>query len=81
MMICFHVVLDCESQEEAECIALLAGLGKVHIELPTDAILISEILPKLRQYAEDLRKHLTRLISPFPEDLRPALERAVREAL
>lgn len=75
------VVLDCESQEESECIALLAGLGKVHIELPTDAILISEILPKLRQYAEDLRKHLTRLISPFPEDLRPALERAVREAL
>jgi hypothetical protein len=75
------VVLDCESQEEAECIALLAGLGKVHIELPTDAILISEILPKLRQYAEDLRKHLTRLISPFPEDLRPALQRAINKLM
>lgn len=75
------VALECDSQEEAECIALLAGLGKVHVELPTDAILIGEILPRLRQYSADLHKHLTQLVSPFPEDLRPALERAVREAL
>jgi len=72
------IVLDCDSQEQAECLALLAGLGKVHVEIPSDAILINEILPKLRHFSADLQQHLTQRISPFPEDLRPALERAVR---
>ena len=75
------IVLDCDSQEEAECIALLAELGKVHIELPTDAILISEIPPKLRQFANDLQHQLSQRTSPFPEDLRPAIERAVRAVM
>ncbi|MEY2719735.1 MAG: hypothetical protein RLZZ273_1101 [Bacteroidota bacterium] len=75
------IVIECASQEEAECIAHLVGLGKLQFDVPTDAILISEILPKLRHYATDLNTYLTQRTAHFPEDLRPALERAIKEVM
>ena len=74
-------VIDCGSQEEAEIIALFLNLGKVTVEVPSDAIIIADVLPRLRAFSEDLARTLEDVTSTVPADLRPALARSVRATM
>ena len=74
-------VIDCGSQEEAEIIALFLNLGKVTVEVPSDAIIIADVLPRLRAFSEDLARTLEDVASTVPADLRPALARSVRATM
>jgi len=74
-------VIDCSSQEEAEIIALFLTLGKVTVEVPCDAILIADVLPRLRTFSEQLEGALADVTSTVPLDLRPALTRSVMASM
>ncbi|MBK6417654.1 MAG: hypothetical protein IPF79_00450 [Ignavibacteria bacterium] len=74
-------VIDCASQEEAEIIALFLNLGKVTIEVPSDAPIIADVLPRLRTFSEDLTRTLDDVTSTVPTDLRPALARSVKATM
>lgn len=74
-------VIDCASQEEAEIIALLLSLGKVTVEVPCDAVIIADVLPRLRAFRADLLRTLALVTETVPLDLRPALTRSVKAAM
>jgi hypothetical protein len=74
-------VIDCGSQEEAEIIALFLNLGKVTVEVPSDAPIIADVLPRLRSFSEDLTRTLDDVTSTVPTDLRPALARSVKATM
>ncbi|MCX6141546.1 MAG: hypothetical protein NTX15_12125 [Candidatus Kapabacteria bacterium] len=71
-------VIDCGSQEEAEIIALFLNLGKVTVEVPSDALIIAEVLPRLRTFSEELTRTLDDVTQTVPADLRPALAKSVK---
>lgn len=77
-MVCYkgtrsEEIIDCNSQEEAEILVLFAELGKVHIEIPTDPLLIAALLPDLRRFRTQLDTAMIDALSLAPEHLRPAL--------
>lgn len=70
-------VIECASAEEAEIIAILVNLGKVTIEVPTDAIIIADVLPRLREFSSELTQTLDDATATVPQDLRIELIRGV----
>jgi len=47
-------VVECATAEEAHILRLFIELGKRHIEVPLDAPIIAELLPKLERFRADL---------------------------
>jgi hypothetical protein len=74
-------VIECASAEEAELIALLVNLGKRSIDLPTDVLLIREVLPLVHTFASDLDRITSELLAIIPEDLREQVGAEMREVL
>lgn len=74
-------VIECASAEEAELIALLVNLGKRSIDLPTDVLLIREVLPLVHTFAADLDRITSELLTIIPEDLREQVGAEMREVL
>lgn len=75
-------IVDCSSQEEADIVALLAELGKIHVEIPTDAPFIAELLPQLQRFRSSLEHAMTDVIALLPTpDIREAVGDAVRARL
>ncbi|RPI66666.1 MAG: hypothetical protein EHM43_11020 [Ignavibacteriae bacterium] len=74
-------VIDCTTTEEAELITLLVNLGKRSIELPTDTLLIAEVLPLVRAFTIDLDRVVAELTSIVPEDLRETVGEEMRDVL
>ncbi len=66
-------VIECASQEEAEIVALFINLGKVSVEVPCDAPIIAELLPRLQDLRDRVNDALSTLTSGLPDDLRSRL--------
>jgi len=73
-------VIDCSSQEEARIIAALAGLGKIHVEIPTDPVIIAGLLPRLESYAAALDDALQSALAVVPGHLHQLVDVMVRSA-
>lgn len=71
-------IIDCSSQEEAEILALFADLGKKHVEIPTDPLLIAALLPDLRRFRTQLDTAMIDALALAPEHLRAVLAERVR---
>ena len=65
-----EVVIDTSTPEEADCIGLFLRLGVRAIEIPSDMVLIADVLPQLRSYVELIDQHLPEMLRMFPEDMR-----------
>lgn len=63
-------VIECGSAEEAELITLLVTLGKRTIEIPTDAPLLNEVLPLVRDFSSRLNDAVDHAIGVIPADIR-----------
>ncbi len=74
-------IIDCNSQEESEILALFAELGKVHVEIPTDPLLIAALLPDLRRFRTQLDTAMVDALALAPEHLRVILAERVRAAV
>ena len=74
-------IIDCSSQEESEILALFADLGKVHVEIPTDPLLIAALLPDLRRFRTQLDTAMVDALTLAPEHLRTVLAERVRAAV
>jgi len=74
-------IIDCASQEEAEILVLFADLGKMHIEIPTDPLLIAALLPDLRRFRVALDTAMVDALALAPEHLRGLLAERVRAAV
>lgn len=74
-------VLECSSPEEARIIALFAELGKLHIELPSDVLMMQSVLPELEQFSEGLRKGLNHITAMLPADLHETIRTEVLRAM
>jgi len=74
-------IIDCNSQEEADILALFAELGKVHVEIPTDSLLIAALLPDLRRFRVALDTAMVDALALAPEHLRGLLAERVRAAV
>lgn len=75
------LVFDAATGEEAEIIGLFMRLGAVSMEIPTDTVLIAEVLPALRSFVESIERHLTTVLPGYPDDLRKDIRRAVASAV
>ncbi|MEY3385515.1 MAG: hypothetical protein RIR53_326 [Bacteroidota bacterium] len=75
------LLIDTSGAEEAECIGLFLRLGVRAVEIPSDAVLIAEILPQLRPYVNLIDEHLPEMLAPFPDDMRQAIRFDVARAL
>lgn len=76
-----ELVIDTSTSEEADCIGLFLRLGVRAIEIPSDAVLIAELLPQLRSYVELIDEHLPPMLAPFPEDMRSSVRYDIARAL
>jgi hypothetical protein len=63
-------VIECASQEEADIIALFLNLGRVSVEVPCDAPIIADLLPRLQDFRDRLGEALEAVTAHLPEDLR-----------
>ncbi len=76
-----ELVIDTSTSEEADCIGLFLRLGVRAMEIPSDAVLIAELLPQLRSYVELIDEHLPPMLVPFPEDMRSSVRFDIARAL
>ncbi len=76
-----ELVIDTSTSEEADCIGLFLRIGVRAIEIPSDAVLIAELLPQLRSYVELIDEHLPPMLAPFPEDMRASVRYDIARAL
>jgi hypothetical protein len=75
------MVLDTTTDEEAEIISLFVRLGATALEIPSDAVLIAEVLPSLRTFVESIEQHLNAVLPSYPDDLRAEIRSAVASAI
>ncbi|MBU3699221.1 MAG: hypothetical protein FGM33_04315 [Candidatus Kapabacteria bacterium] len=75
------LLIDTSGAEEAECIGLFLRMGVRAVEIPSDAVLIAEVLPLLRSYVDIVEEHLPEMLAPFPDDMRQAIRYDVARAL
>jgi hypothetical protein len=73
--------IECSSESEAELLTTLINLGKRTVEIPTDQVLIDEVLPLVRSYRQELHEALQELSQALPEDVREEVAEHVRVAL
>lgn len=75
------MVLDTTTDEEAQIIGLFVRLGTTALEIPSDSVLIAEVLPSLRTFVESIEQHLSTVLPGYPDDLRADIRSAVASAI
>lgn len=72
-------IVECASAEEAHILRLFVELGKRHIEIPLDAPIIAELVPKVERFRADLDAAIAAVCSVIPAGaIRDATAQALR---
>ncbi len=62
--------IECSSESEAELLSLLVQLGRRTVEIPSDALLVNEVLPLVRSFKSDVESAINDIKATLPEDVR-----------